>query len=440
MVSMLLILKRLVAKFLDSHGAGMYVSCGIVVLNLCRAFFGMLLTRLMVNSIGLEKIALVSQLQSQYNLISLIVTAPLLMPVIREVARNNPTEKFPIISKFQLNIKLCILITSISVVGWYVLSSQSFSPLFSSRLVEVGVVLFTMLFACANAFSTSILTGLGENLRLTIAGILSSMVVFVLSFILLYCFGFKGAQISVFIGPIFMGCISFVVLLSVGKVGFSSDGFFSHNSGFSQVLIAGSTTLLPSLVRNVSEVIIRSKLISSTVVGAGIWGLSFKISDIFQIYVSMVVNQYIFPEMCRRSAELLFDRDSLFRWFRFVVVIFVIPLLVVLIFPSVFTGILFGSTSPEIAMCLRIQTAGDILRTFGTVISFWLIACGFSKLQIFLEIAFHLIYLICSMILIPRFGSMAPNAAYVFAGGVHLCNAFLIALYVARDKNNCDRG
>ena len=279
-----------------------------------------------------------------------------------------------------------------------------------------------------NSLLMAIINGKKEVGILVTANIIGSIVNILLTGLLVFNFGLYGALLAYTINPavamlttwgLVVRCHWFKASYLWGKL---NQPALRELSGF------GLMGLTSALTLPVSYMIVRDHLVNKLgLAAAGYWQASWGISGIYLMLVTTTLSVYYLPRLAeiRTAPEL---KAEIIKVYRFVLPIVIVGALAIFVLRDFIIFTLFTPEFLPMSELFPWQLAGDVIKIGSWILGYILLGRAMVKLFVITEIAFSVLFVLLSWILVGSFGLVGVSIAYVINYCLHwACMAFLVA-------------
>ncbi|HHQ4617387.1 TPA: O-antigen translocase [Aeromonas veronii] len=403
--------------------------------TLLRMISGLIISKFIAVYAGPTGLAMLGQLQSFVAGINGLIANQIGQGIVRFTAEANKSSDYYLCKEWwSAATSLLTLSVSSSLVLCILFSHSISSWLFDSEVYYwvILIVAFSLPLNALNTALLSALNGLGLNVKNITAGMVSVILSGLLAVFLLYQWGFKGGLISIAINN---GIAAFVVLFFVAR-----EPWFKFKLWFSYVdkekrvqlskylfvgiigAMTGPTALI--VVRNII-----TDLLSSD--SAGLWQSVSKISDAYLSMLTVGIGLYYFPKAAAINNISLLRLETI-KVLKFTVPVLLLSSLFIYYFRDDVLIILFSKDFSNAHELFLGQQIGDIFRVMAFVPGCLLLAKGYFKVNICVEVIINLSFVLLSKIFIPLFGLVGVNYAYAI-------NYFILMIFMySFFKWHCD--
>jgi len=364
--------------------------------------------------IGPSGIALLGQLNNFSNIITTAASGGINNGITKYVAeyKESPHKtRIFIGTALQITIILSILIGIILIsfsnyLSKLILLDSSYYYVFI--LFGITLTLYTL-----NGYLMSILNGFKEFKQYVKISIITSIIGVFFTVGLVYFWQLKGALIS----AVTYQSIAFFVTVSMT---IKSPWFTSHNFivrlrkiVIKKYISYSLMTIVSAATIPVSQLFIRSYVISHlSATEAGWWEGMNRISGMYLMVITSSFSVYYLPRLSeiKENQEL---QNEIFTAYKIILPFLIVAFLGIYIFRDFIIRILFTPDFYPMRNLFAWQLIGDLFKISTWLIGVTFIAKALTKLYIFNEIFFSLLFVTLSIILIKNYGVVGITIAYM---------------------------
>lgn len=381
--------------------------------TLIKLITSYLSVKVVASIIGPSGIALIGQLQNFAAIITTLGAGGINNGIVKYVSeyKEEPTELqkylkngFKITVYFSLVCGLVIILLS-RYLGQWILLDSSYYYVF----IYFGI---SLLFMSMNNYMLSVLNGFKEFRKFVLINIITSLVGLLFTVVLVLKFHIKGALIAT---VTYQSIIFFVTILFLRKNDWLSTKILwgSWNSAVIKKFLSYSLMALVSAATvPVSQLIIRGFLIKKfSMDAAGYWEGMNRISGLYLMFVTTSFSVYYLPKLSelRFSADL---RHEIVKTYKIITPIIVAGLLFIFILKDLVINILFTEEFYPMKELFFWQLFGDLFKILSWILAFVMVAKSMTKIYIITEIAFSVLFVLLSIVLINCFGVIGATQSY----------------------------
>lgn len=279
----------------------------------------------------------------------------------------------------------------------------------SSVFVWLALTLPAM---AANNLLLAIVNGKKEVGIYVIANIIGSLVSLLVIGLLAYYFGLYGALVAFTINPA-------VVLLATAAIVARRDWFKArflwgqmNRPALRELSGFGLMGLTSAMTVPISYMIIRDHLATDLgLTAAGYWQASWKISEIYLMLVTSTLSVYYLPRLAeiRTAPEL---KTEIIKVYRFVMPIVAVGAVTIFLLRDFIIHVLFTADFLPMRELFPWQLAGDVIKIGSWILAYIMLGRAMVKVFIITEIAFSILFVVLSWLLVAQFGLIGVSMAY----------------------------
>lgn len=280
----------------------------------------------------------------------------------------------------------------------------------SSVFVWLALTLPAM---AANNLLLAILNGKKEVGVYVVANIIGSLISMLVVGLLAFNFGLYGALVAFTINPA-------VVLLATTAIVGRRDWFKAkflwgqmNRPALRALSGFGLMGLTSALTAPISYMFVRDHLATNLgLTAAGYWQASWKISEIYLMLVTTTLSVYYLPRLAeiRTAPEL---KIEIIKVYRFVMPIVVAGAVAIFLLRDFIIGTLFTPEFLPMRELFPWQLAGDVIKIGSWILAYIMLGRAMVKVFIVTEIAFSILFILLTWLLIDVFGLLGVSMAYL---------------------------
>lgn len=280
----------------------------------------------------------------------------------------------------------------------------------SSVFVWLALVLPAM---AANNLLLAIVNGKKEVGIYVMANIIGSLISMLVVGLLAFNFGLYGTLVAFTINPA-------LVLLATAAIVARRDWFKAkflwgrmNRPALRELSGFGLMGLTSALTVPISYMLIRDHLATNLgLTAAGYWQASWKISEIYLMLVTTTLSVYYLPRLAeiRKASEL---KTEIIKVYRFVMPIVVAGVVVIFFLRDFIIRTLFTPEFLPMRELFPWQLAGDVIKIGSWILAYIMLGRALVKVFVVTEIAFSILFVLLSWLLVDAFGLPGVAMAYV---------------------------
>jgi O-antigen/teichoic acid export membrane protein len=326
---------------------------------------------------------------------------------------------------------LFLFISSILVILLFIFASWLSSFLFYTNTYSNPIRFFGLLlpFMVINTFWLAIYNGLEKYKSIVIIQIISNIIVFGITVILIWKHGIVGGLFSIAIGEFLMVVITFLFIRKDNDY-FKFDLQKILSKKYINVIKKFSImAFLSAIIVPLTLLFIRNHIVKSySIHEAGIWDAVNRLSSFYMMFFSSGLSLYYMPKLASIDTESEF-RTELKLYFKVFVPLFLLMLIVIFFAKELIIKVAFTEEFSSINQLLIWQLAGDFLRIITLAFGFQIVVKMMMKRYLVGEIIFNLSYYLLSIYLMKNSAVKGVLQAYFYANLITL----LFILWIFKD-------
>ena len=278
-----------------------------------------------------------------------------------------------------------------------------------------------------NTFWLAIYNGLEKYKSIVIIQIISNVLVFGITALLIWKQNILGGLLSIAIGEILMVAVTFLfVRRDIDYFRFDLQKIMSKK--YIKIIKKFSVmALLSAVIVPLTLLFIRSNIVQSySIREAGIWDAVTRLSSFYMMFFSSGLSLYYMPKLASIHTEGEF-KTELKSYFKIFVPLFLLMLIVIYFAKNLILKVAFTEEFSSITDLLIWQFAGDFIRILTLAFGFQIVVKTMMKRYFIGEIAFNLSYFLLSVFLLEKFGIRGVLQAYFYANII--CLALVLFMF-----------
>ena len=374
---------------------------------------------------GPSGIALLGQVQSLFNLLNGIVSAPAGSGVVRYTAQYQLAGFESCAPWWRAALKwiimLLALVIPIACIFAKTLAYWTFGDAHYFWLVVMMALALPL--SVANNLVGSVINGQHQHKRCIGLGMVSVIVATIVMVALVVEENLDGALISAALFTSFSGLV--MLLGSIRQPWFRLKYWWGKTDKEQLNGIGGYVAMaaISAVSMPVALLIVRNILVEQ--VGwaqAGYWQAVWKISEVYLGVIGMVLSTYFLPKL-----SLLIGADEILHEIRATAKI-VIPIVILLaitvyLLRDISISLVFTEAFRPARDLFAIQLIGDVVKIMALLYAYSMLAVGATKWFIGTEIAFSISFVFLTYIFVMKYGVQGANFAYAINYSIYLAFA-----------------
>ena len=268
------------------------------------------------------------------------------------------------------------------------------SFLFYTNNYVIPIRFFGLLlpFMVINTFWLAIYNGLEKFRRIMLIQIISNILVFGLTALLIWKKNIFGGLLSVAIGEVLMVLVTFVfVRKHANYFKFDLQKLISKKY-FNIIKKFSVMALLTAIIAPLTLLCIRNMIVEKySIEEAGIWDAVNRLSSFYMIFFSSGLSLYYMPKLASINTESEFKAE-LKSYFKLFVPLFLLMLIVIYVAKGIILKLAFTAEFSSIETILIWQLLGDFFRIMTLAFGFQILLKTMMKRYFLVEIVFNLMY------------------------------------------------
>ena len=326
---------------------------------------------------------------------------------------------------------LFLIVSTFLTLLLIVFSSSLSSFLFYTDSYSNPIRFFGLLlpFMVINTFWLAIYNGLEKYKSIVIIQIISNVIVFGVTALLIWKQGIVGGLYSIGIGEFLMVVITFL-FIRVDNDYFKFDLQKTLSNKYIKVIQKFSImAILSAIIVPLTLLIIRNNIVQSySIHEAGIWDAVNRLSSFYMMFFSSGLSLYYMPKLASIDSEKDFVIE-LKSYFKIFVPLFLLMLIVIYIVKEMIIKVAFTEEFSSVNHLLIWQLAGDFLRIITLAFGFQIVVKMMLKRYFIGEIIFNLSYFLLSIYLMRYNAIEGVLQAYFYANLITL----LLIIFMFKD-------
>ncbi|MFX4276704.1 O-antigen translocase [Aliarcobacter butzleri] len=370
--------------------------------------------------VGPSGLAIIGNMQNIISSLLVLSNGAITDGIVKYTAEYQTIEQKQKIFSSSIVISLvCSLIISIFLFGFSDYLSELIlkDTQYSSVFIVFGSTVF--LFAL-NTVLMSILNGQKEIKKYVLVNITSSIFSLFFTSFLIMQLNLMGALYALVVNQsvIFFVTLGFVVKSSWFKLEYFKQGLdkesLSKLSRYSLMAITSALTV------PVSHLIVRNYIGENlSWDDAGYWQGIWYISTMYLMLVTTTLSVYYLPRLSeiQDNAEL---KKEIFNGYKIIMPIVIVMSLVIFLLKEYIILIAFSDKFMPMMELFAWQLVGDIIKIASWLIGYIMIAKAMTKVFIYTELGFSILFVLLSIFLVNTFGLVGLTYAFALNYTVYL--------------------
>lgn len=280
-------------------------------------------------------------------------------------------------------------------------------------------------FFALQSFMSSVFNGLLWFKKIVFLQIISSILVFVTTILLIYYQRIEGALLSIALAD-------FILFLIVLFVAFQNKAFLQFDiqkiisKKYLKVIRNFSLmALLSGIIVPLNFILIRNLIIDAhSIQQAGIWDAVNRISGFYMLFFTTGFSFYYIPKLSSIQTQSEF-KVELKNYFKTVIPIFTVLVMVFFFFKSLIIQIALTQEFQEVKTLLFWQLAGDFFKLLTLAFGYQIMVKTMMKRYFIVELFYNISFIVFSFILVKELSASGVVRAYLIA---NFLNFILVVL------------
>ena len=279
-----------------------------------------------------------------------------------------------------------------------------------------------------NSFWLAIYNGLEKFKRILLIQIISNVLVFGLTALLIWKKNIFGGLLSVAFGEVLMVLVTFIfVSRQADYFKFDLQKLISKKY-FNTIKKFSVMALLTAIIAPLTLLFIRNMIVEKYAIQeAGIWDAVNRLSSFYMIFFSSGLSLYYMPKLASIHTESEF-KTELKSYFKVFVPLFLVMLIVIYIAKGIILKLAFTPDFSKVESVLIWQLLGDFFRIMTLAFGFQILVKTMMKRYFLVEIVFNSMYFLLSFYLIKENATEGVLQAYFYTNVF----CFLLVLFLFR--------
>jgi PST family polysaccharide transporter len=408
------------------------------ILTLLRMASGFLVAKFIAVYAGPTGMAMYGQLQSFVNGINGLVTNQVGQGIVRYTAENKKGDNYDLVSHWwKAATSLLILLIGVFFPIFCLFSSELSMLLFNNNNYSWLIILTVSMlpFNVANNLLLSVLNGFEQNKKNIITSLISVTVSTSITLVMLYKYGIEGGLISVALNNAIAGIIViyrvrnekwFTIRYWFGRTNIK---YFKNIWMYILVGVVGAATGPTALIT------IRNMLTESTsLIDTGIWQSMMKISDAYIAMIITGIGMYYFPKAAsiKTSKEI---KNLTIKTVSIISIMVIFSAGTIFLLRDIIISILFDASFENARELFLPQLTADFFRVVAYVPALIILAKGYFKVNIFLEVFINILLVVSSYYLIPIYGALGVTYSWLITYIIYSILIFLFFCFHIKTLN-----
>lgn len=388
---------------------------------------GLFSSKIIAVFLGSSGMAMMGSFRNFTTMLKSMATLGINNSVVKLVVENKDDERELSII-YSTFFWLFLVLSTVIALLVLVFSATISEFIFFKNAYTFPIQLFALLLPLIviNVFWTAIYNGLKQFKRIVIIQIVSSILVFATTSILIWKHQLMGGLLSLAIGEFLMVVVTFIYIKKDRSLfRFELQKILSKQH-IKVIQKFSIMALLTAVIAPLTLILIRNNIVAIySLKEAGIWDATNRLSSFYMLFFSSGLSLYYMPKLASLSTEAEFKME-LKEYFKWLVPLFTIMIILVFLMKEFILKIAFTAEFDSVKNILIWQLLGDLMRIMSLAFGFQIVVKTMMKRYFFVEIIFNLTYLLLSFYLIKIFAEVGALQAYFFANLVSLLSMIIM--------------
>lgn len=377
---------------------------------------GVFSSKIIAVFLGTSGMALMGSFRNFALLVKSIATLGISNSIVKLFVENKD-DKQEISVIYSTFFWIFLFISSLLALLVLIFASPISNFLFYTNNYTTPIRFFGLLlpFMVINTFWLAIYNGLEKFKRIMIIQIVSNILVFGLTALLILKENIFGGLLSIAIGEVLMVVVTFLfVRQDKGAFRFELQKIISKKY-FVIIKRFSVMALLSAFVVPLTLLFIRNGIVKTySIKEAGIWDAVNRLSSFYMIFFNSGLSLYYMPKLASIHTETEF-KSELKSYFKVFVPLFLLMLIVIYFAKSIILNLAFTKEFSNINDLIIWQLAGDFVKILTLAFGFQIVVKTMMKRYFIGEIIFNLSYFIMAYYLMKNKAVEGVLQAYFYA-------------------------
>lgn len=387
---------------------------------------GMASTKIISFVLGTSGMAILGSFRNFTSMLKSITTLGMNTSLIKLYVenKNDKNEISTILSTF---FWVFLIITLVTGFITFLFAEFISNFIFFNLYFVLPIRFFSLLLPVIvlNVFWLTIYNGLEKINRIVAIQIISNLLIFCITAILIWNNNIKGGLYALVLGELLMFLVT-CLFVKKDKHYFTFELKKKINIKYLKVIINFSfMAFLSAFIVPITLIFIRNYIVKThSVNDAGLWDATTKLSSFYMSVFSSGLAYYYVPKLTSLKSNSEF-KTELKSYFQIFVPLFTLMLLIIYLFRGFILNVIFTEEFLKIKEVIIWQLSGDLLRIMTLAFGYQIVIKSRIKDYFIVELLFNASYLILSYLLVINFSFEGALQAYFFA---NLITLFVVLL------------
>lgn len=401
---------------------------------------GVFSSKIIAVFLGTSGMALMGSFRNFALLVKSIATLGISNSIVKLFVENKD-DKQEISVIYSTFFWIFLFISSLLALLVLIFASPISNFLFYTNNYTTPIRFFGLLlpFMVINTFWLAIYNGWEKFKRIMIIQIVSNILVFGLTALLILKENIFGGLLSIAIGEVLMVVVTFLfVRQDKGAFRFELQKIISKKY-FHIIKRFSVMALLSAFVVPLTLLFIRNGIVKTySIKEAGIWDAVNRLSSFYMIFFNSGLSLYYMPKLASIHTETEF-KSELKSYFKVFVPLFLLMLIVIYFAKSIILNLAFTKEFSNINDLIIWQLAGDFVKILTLAFGFQIVVKTMMKRYFIGEIIFNLSYFIMAYYLMRDKAVEGVLQAYFYANIICLVVVLIMFRKLFYSTNNTNR-
>lgn len=370
------------------------------LVNFIKIGINLVTTKVIAVLIGPNGVAVIGQFTNFISTITTSSTGGVTNGVVRYTSEFKDDKKL-YVQYLNAAFTITIVFSTLTMIVLLLFAKPISRALFGNLtyLSIIYITALTLFLFSLNSYLLAIINGKKLYDRYIFINLISSVVGFIFTMVLVYLFKVYGALLAL---ATYQSVVIIITLYVVRKnklLSFADLGF-NFNKNHWNKLFAYSMMAIVGLIWPLINISIRTTMISQlSFESAGIWEGMTRISGLITAIVGAAISTYFLP----RFSEITENKElkkEVYSGLKIILSATLVLAFLMYVFRQQIVMILYTDQFMSMTELFVIQLTGDVLWVGKMVLSVVLIAKAMMKKYVILEIVFGLVYLVVAVVLL----------------------------------------
>ena len=383
--------------------------------------------------LGTSGMALLGSFRNFTSMIKSVATLGINNSIIKLFVENRDDKKeISIIYStfFWLFLTISVVLTCLILI----FSNYISLFIFYTNEYKISIQFFALLLPLIviNTFWLAVYNGLEKFKKIIQIQIISNVLIFVLTTILIYRNSISGGLFAIAISEFLMVFITFLYIRKESEFFKFDIQKIISKKHLITIKKFSVMALISAVIIPLNLLLIRNTIVESfSIEKAGIWDAINRLSGFYMLFFSSGLSLYYMPKLASLTTDSEF-KEELKNYFKLFVPLFLVMIIGIFFLKDLIVNIAFTKEFLSIKKILIWQLLGDFFRIMTLAFGFQIVVKIMMKRYFIIEIVFNLSYFLFSNYLIKICGIEGVLQAYFYANLL----IFIIVIFMFRKLFN----